>query len=99
MTKHGKKLIFDVSTGNLREVELTEAEIAQREIDEQNHLAEQAELAKTQYLRDRETDPMWPTQKEKTDALFEFNATGNRAKMDDIQKRIKTVEAKYPAPQ
>lgn len=96
MSKYGKHIIFDCSTGQSREEEMTDEEKAafdQREID---HASEQAVYAKVKYLDDRKRDPDYPTMHETQDAMLAF-MQGDTSKSEALQARIKAIEEKYPA--
>lgn len=78
-------------------VPLTESEIVEFNQRQAEHEALMAELAKTQYLRDREAE--YPTLNEKVEALWIFATSGDNAKILELTAKIEAVDAKYLAPQ
>lgn len=97
MSKYGKKHIYDITTKEYREEELTDEEKAEFDKREEEHAKQQAEYAKVKHLDDRKNDPDYPTMNETQEAMLAF-MKGDTSKFEAINKRMDALIAKYPAP-
>lgn len=78
---------------------MTEAEITERQAEEQAWADKQAQLAETQYLRDREREyekQIYPYQEK---AIMEANLENNTTLLDELRDKKAAIDAEYPAPE
>ena len=86
------KIISDLSTGETKQVALTEAELAEVAQAQAIKDAENIELAKTQYQRDRAAE--YPSINNYIDGVVK----GDQAQVQEYIDACLAVKAKYPKP-
>ena len=83
------KTVINLDTGTTERLELTQEELDQQAIDRAAYEAEQAELAKTQYQRDRAE--AYPLIGDQLDMIFHAGLGG-----DEFQAAIQAVKDAHP---